>query len=318
MSDKDLHACIDQFKRGDFSRREEFILAHTRMATVVALSYGFRANRADDLIGVTMFELCKFPERVYSGCMYNNEIIRYLLSRLHYACKDYISVDRIFGPSRGHVNNTGVSIKREANDSPNAMSVGHCDKSNDLYLDLKSLCKTRKDEQVLDCVFKGMYDTEIAKIFGWRSSNSVTFVMNKLIQRYREKIIEPVVIWLPCPDFKSSANCLCESDLTTQITTIKEVLLFKWTKHPMSLMWRGHHFQLCNYGLQCSQQNKNEFDWFVHQRESYCDTGLPSWFGQALVHESHRGNLLRKNADYYSKFNWKEKPTSNFYWPVLK
>lgn len=34
------------------------------------------------------------------------------------------------------------------------------------------------------------------------------------------------------------------------------------------------------------------------------DVEFPLFFGSKKFHDSHKSNLLRKNYDYYSKFNW--------------
>lgn len=47
----------------------------------------------------------------------------------------------------------------------------------------------------------------------------------------------------------------------------------------------------------------------------YSQLEYPEWLGDERVHSSHRAALLYKNYDYYSRFNWKEKPELNYYWP---
>ena len=44
----------------------------------------------------------------------------------------------------------------------------------------------------------------------------------------------------------------------------------------------------------------------------------PNWLGDERLHSSHRAALLAKNYNYYSKFEWKEKPKIDYYWPVRK
>lgn len=34
---------------------------------------------------------------------------------------------------------------------------------------------------------------------------------------------------------------------------------------------------------------------------------MPPWLGDERLHSSHRANLLRKDYNFYSKYNWKEK-----------
>jgi CRISPR/Cas system-associated protein Cas10 (large subunit of type III CRISPR-Cas system) len=40
----------------------------------------------------------------------------------------------------------------------------------------------------------------------------------------------------------------------------------------------------------------------------------PFWFGKTSFHASHRSNLLRKNKEYYSKFDWKEQDNLPYIW----
>ena len=43
---------------------------------------------------------------------------------------------------------------------------------------------------------------------------------------------------------------------------------------------------------------------------------MPPWLGDDRVHASHRSNLLRKDFNYYSKYNWKEPIDMEYYWAV--
>jgi hypothetical protein len=42
----------------------------------------------------------------------------------------------------------------------------------------------------------------------------------------------------------------------------------------------------------------------------------PPWLGNDSLHASHRSNLLLKDYNYYSQFNWKEKPGSSYVWII--
>ncbi len=41
---------------------------------------------------------------------------------------------------------------------------------------------------------------------------------------------------------------------------------------------------------------------------------IPSWWGDSELHATHRANLLRKDADYYSRFGWSEMPRNGYLW----
>ena len=40
----------------------------------------------------------------------------------------------------------------------------------------------------------------------------------------------------------------------------------------------------------------------------------PHWLGKEEFHASHRANLLRKDYEYYSQFDWRENPESPYVW----
>jgi hypothetical protein len=41
----------------------------------------------------------------------------------------------------------------------------------------------------------------------------------------------------------------------------------------------------------------------------------PPWLENQDFFSAHRSNLLRKNAEYYSKFNWSEPDNLPYIWP---
>jgi len=41
----------------------------------------------------------------------------------------------------------------------------------------------------------------------------------------------------------------------------------------------------------------------------------PPWLGDERLHSSHRSNLLRRNIQHYSQFNWPETPDNMYFWP---
>jgi len=90
--------------------------------------------------------------------------------------------------------------------------------------------------------------------------------------------------------------------------------------HPANVMWRGHEYQLCLYGIACCDEwlrrgyNDSTRLKFVFLAMHYVDTGLPSWFG-GPIHSNHRGRLLAKLPSHYQQFNWPEAPREVNYWP---
>lgn len=45
---------------------------------------------------------------------------------------------------------------------------------------------------------------------------------------------------------------------------------------------------------------------------------VPHFIGNRKFHNSHKSNLLRKNSNYYSQFNWKIKNDLPYFWPITK
>ena len=43
---------------------------------------------------------------------------------------------------------------------------------------------------------------------------------------------------------------------------------------------------------------------------------IPKWLGNEKFHASHRSNLLRKNFEHYSQYNWTETNDLPYFWPT--
>ena len=41
---------------------------------------------------------------------------------------------------------------------------------------------------------------------------------------------------------------------------------------------------------------------------------IPPFIGNEKFHSSHRANLLKKEPDFYSKYNWTENPEDPYVW----
>ena len=328
LDDQRLQTIIAEFRQSIFDHREEFIKAHTRLATSVALRYGYRNNRGDDLVGVALIELCKFPEIIAEGALRNDkDTIRYLLSRLHFACREHIDIDRIFGPSRGHLDDhPDKVVRRESMSCESVTLTTVYDKQHDLELDLCSLIQTNKEELILKRILNNETDREIATEFGWLSPTTVNHGLSELVKRYRCSILDDVKVHLPYPDYKESLRVLHDRHLVKQQKCIYQILNGNWSNHPASIMWRGYRWQLANYGLYTADElrrrnlyNVDHFDWFLHRRETYPDNvshDMPSWFDNNRLHASHRCYLLSKDNSYYSQYCWGLEPHVPYYWPV--
>ena len=90
-----------------------------------------------------------------------------------------------------------------------------------------------------------------------------------------------------------------------------------WRNHPAVKMWKGYETALQLYFNNCVAEwivrgyNNNMILEDITQPLIY-----PDWLGDDSFHSTHRSNLLRKDFDYYSQFDWKETPDLDYVWPV--
>jgi hypothetical protein len=127
--------------------------------------------------------------------------------------------------------------------------------------------------------------------------------------------------FLPYPDFKKSAKILDYRRLGKQRVEAMQILKalhinnYGWKNHPIVKMWRGYENALIEYKNTMIEEwvdrgyNNNMEIEPVNDLVIY-----PPWFGVEVLHASHRSNLLSKDYDYYSQFNWKEKPGQKYVW----
>ena len=135
--------------------------------------------------------------------------------------------------------------------------------------------------------------------------------------------------FLPYSDFKQTAQCLDYRRLGKQRVEAKQILMAllnltnskAWRNHPATKMWRGHEGALAKYAYTICDEwiqrgYKDSLKDFFHQYMSTLDTTNPDWLGDEELHSSHRSNLLRKDSNYYSKYNWSEPDNLPYKWPV--
>lgn len=129
--------------------------------------------------------------------------------------------------------------------------------------------------------------------------------------------------FLPYPDFVLSARVLDRQRLGKQRVEVLQLLKGSWPNHPASKMWRGHQYQLAEYGkVICLEWIGNGYKDTCFEKISslqvkFKDTGLPSWFGNFAFHESHRSNLVRKNHSFYSPKFPNTPKDLEYIWPLL-
>jgi hypothetical protein len=131
--------------------------------------------------------------------------------------------------------------------------------------------------------------------------------------------------FLPYADFKASASALDYRRLGKQRVEALQILqilhgrLSRWSSHPAVIQWKGYEGALSHYGMTICLEWKargyvdNLLPRFKKLQQAFFF--LPEWMGFEPFHASHRSNLLRKNKDYYSQFNWKEPPNLPYVWP---
>ena len=114
----------------------------------------------------------------------------------------------------------------------------------------------------------------------------------------------------------------------------KTLLSGGWKNHPASKMWAGYHYSLCHYckagaeemydrtldGTGCWKPDvaTRWIEYFDDLQKTLRPSGRPAWFGNRELHDSHKSNLLRKDYDYYSQFNWDVPDDLPYFWPIMK
>lgn len=141
--------------------------------------------------------------------------------------------------------------------------------------------------------------------------------------------------FLPYNSFEQTAQVLDTVRLNKQRSECKIILLTLlgryaaegrrgWPYHPATLMWRGYEHALCTYAIAiCREQRERGYedsllDFFLHEHKHLEPTGDPYWLGQSQLHQSHRSNLVRKDATYYGPLFPDVDGTLPYYWPPPK
>lgn len=150
--------------------------------------------------------------------------------------------------------------------------------------------------------------------------------------------------FLPYKDFRKSAECLDRHRLGKQRLEAMQILRILvreategpgvkigYSNHPAVAMWRGHYRTLHRYATDvckawiargykdtCLQKINDLYEsMYDMSYVQHCvPVDDPRWLGDEKFHSSHRSILLKKNFDYYSKFDWTDDPSIVCYWPV--
>lgn len=128
--------------------------------------------------------------------------------------------------------------------------------------------------------------------------------------------------FLPYPDLLKSVQCLDNKRLGKQrveaytILRVLEGQINAWQHHPAVKMWCGSldclrvYMSLCI--IEWSKRGFNNSMRIVIPMHSW---DYPNWFGDKKFHNSHKSNLLRKDYDYYSRYNWNVPDNLPYVWP---
>ncbi len=89
----------------------------------------------------------------------------------------------------------------------------------------------------------------------------------------------------------------------------------KWQNHPASKIWINHKWALAKYCIYSLEELKRRgrnypkwFDFYQTILDIEIDQTLPCIVGNERFHQGHRSQLLLKNYEWYSQFEWKERP----------
>ena len=133
--------------------------------------------------------------------------------------------------------------------------------------------------------------------------------------------------FLPYSSFQESAKSLDRMRLGKQRVEALQIIYsltnpnYGWKNHPAVKMWKNHVPALANYGIAiCDEWIQRGYkdttrDKFLQYAKNETVVILPKWIGNKDFHLSHQSNLLRKNPDWYSKFEWNVSNDLPYIWP---
>lgn len=139
--------------------------------------------------------------------------------------------------------------------------------------------------------------------------------------------------FLPYESFYDSLNCLDPKRLGKQrvesfqiITTLYAAKAnpdaapkMAWYNHPAVKMWKDNVESLIiYYNLSLQLWEKRGYKNKILKYIDFSPIGVksPHWLGYEKFHSSHRAALLQKYPAWYSRYDWKEKPNINYFWPT--
>lgn len=135
--------------------------------------------------------------------------------------------------------------------------------------------------------------------------------------------------FLPYDSYRLSAKALDRSRLGKQRLECKQILQTlmgestAWANHPAVKMWRGYEKSLCEYAIEICLEWRSrgymdtQLPWFgdVYRKLPPSAGSRPPWLGDPLIHLSHKGNLVRKDPDWYGPLFPGVQPMMGYFWP---
>tara|TARA_R110002020_G_scaffold121792_2_gene276755 strand:+ start:126 stop:548 length:423 start_codon:yes stop_codon:yes gene_type:complete len=127
--------------------------------------------------------------------------------------------------------------------------------------------------------------------------------------------------FLPYKSFTKSLEVLDSKRLGKQRVEAMQILKalnipeYGWKNHPCVKMWKGYDDALRDY------MNKAILLWIdkgfnnTMQLQPVKPNHIrPVWLGDTKLHTSHQSNLLKKDSEFYSKYDWNVSDDIPYYW----
>jgi hypothetical protein len=162
------------------------------------------------------------------------------------------------------------------------------------------------------------------------------------------KVLDKKRCWKQVVETKQLLCNLHAENLPEDWKLSKDYVFRKRLNHPITQMWKGyeellkHYYNIFLFHCKYEHNIKTKLLYLncIWTRTVGCDSNpiyvedntflsiimnkkffykinsehLPKWLGDKKFHASHRSNLLRKNIEFYSKYNWKENPNNPYIW----
>ena len=135
-------------------------------------------------------------------------------------------------------------------------------------------------------------------------------------------------IFLPYADIEQSARVLDTQRLMKQRVESYQILNTLqgkskgWANHPATRMVKNYQAWLCLYSIKICQEARrrgyvdNLLPHFEREILTYPYIIQPHWLG-CYLHTTHKSNLIRKKADYYTPLFPNTPPNLPYFWPPL-